>query len=52
MEGRCCEQGYARDLGIAMSRGYFKQGILWAGRCRGHGDAVGRGMEWHGQGLY
>lgn len=52
MEGRCCEQGYARDLGIATSREYFKQGILWAGRCRGHGDAVGRGMEWHGQGLY
>lgn len=46
MEGRCCKQGYARDLGVAVGRGYFKQEMLWAGRCHGH---VGRG---HWQGLY
>lgn len=40
MEGRCCEQGYARDLGVAVGRGYFKQEMLWAGRCHGY---VGRG---------
>lgn len=43
MDGRCCEQGYAKDLGVAVGWGYFKQGMLWAGRYHGHGDAVGRG---------
>lgn len=41
MEGRCCEQEYTKDLGVAVGRGYFKQGNLWA-----------EGMEWHWQGLY
>lgn len=41
MEGRCCEQGYARDLGVAVGRGYFKQEMLWAEE-----------MEWHWQELY
>lgn len=37
---------YARDLGVAAGREYFKQGMLWEGDAMEMGILWAEGMEW------